>query len=366
MAEILANLKRLEVLECKTIEDILLPKKEEGIRLEKIVVFPKLEFLELRDLQALKRFCAADSSIEFPSLKELRMEDCPELKTFVMPIRVPSVENQLPPFNEKVIFPSLTRLTCINRLGEGITHDKPIALNFKFLERYQNIEKLELRGFFPDGILWQHQQPQQQQPMSACLKELRLYDFHMLRHLFGDPSNTIAFPTLHTLHLQNCSRLQSFAPSCMSFHNLETLHVSQCHGLTYLLASSTATSLVRLKEMLIRKCKRMTEIINNDEEKDELVFRSLEILELCDLPNLKSFYSGNNAISFPSLEKLYVNRCPEMRTFSHGIISTSSLKGINGARGLWDTNVNTTIRKLWEEDDSNSGLVQLFAYEMVR
>ncbi|PON59555.1 AAA+ ATPase [Trema orientale] len=439
MAESLVNLKRLKVVECKAVEDILLPKREEGIRLEKTIVFPKLEDLKLKELQALKRFCAADSCLEFPSLSELHMVECPQLKTFVMPVQV-SVDNekvnQLPLIHEKVILPNLKYLTCTDRWSEGIneifdmsqssiipafrnvkhliveckSHDKPIAIsNFKFLERYQNIKTLLLSGFFVDGILWQHHQQQQQQHggvaqendgayklMSARLKELYLYDVHMLRHLFGDPSNTIAFPTLQALFVERCSRLQSqsIAPSFMSFHNLETLEVSGCHGLTYLLASSTAASLVHLKEMRIGDCKRMTEIINKkgDEitesgEEDELVFRSLEVLVLYDLPNLKSFYSGNNALSFPSLEKLFVNRCPEMRTFSRGIISTSSLLNTivaeikdesqwqyssgyltlfaEAVRELWDTNVNTTIRKLWEKDDSNSGLEQLFAHETI-
>ncbi|PON75695.1 AAA+ ATPase [Parasponia andersonii] len=432
MAESLINLKRLDVSDCKAVEGILLPQRQEGIRLEKTVVFPKLEDLCLRGLQALKSFCAADSCLEFPSLSYLSMVECPKLETFVMPTQVSvdkEKENQSSLINEKVIFPNLNYLICTDRC-EGVkemfdmsqssiipafrnltylkvkckSHDKPIAIsNFKFLERYQNIERLVLSGFFGDGILWQQQQhggvAQENDGayklMSARLKLLQLDEVHMLRHLFGNPSNTIAFPpTLQALYVHRCSRLQSIAPSSMSFHNLESLVVSGCHGLTYLLASSTAASLVHLKQMKIGDCKRMTEIINKkgdeiteSEEEDEFVFRSLEVLVIYDLPNLKSFYSGNNVISFPSLEKLFVNRCPEMRTFSRGIVSTSSLLNTiiseikdesmwkspsfyleyhtEAVRELWDTNVNTTIRKLWEENDSNSGLDQLFAHETV-
>ena len=57
-----------------------------------------------------------------------------------------------------------------------------------------------------------------------------------------------------------------------------------------------------------------------------------------------------------------------MRSFTHGTISTFSLL-LNtiwvGDVQLWDSNVNTTIRKLWE-DSYNLELGHLFAHGTVR
>jgi hypothetical protein len=48
----------------------------------KMVLFSRLEYLSLKDLPALKRFCIG-SNIEFPSLKNLDIFGCPKLKTFI-------------------------------------------------------------------------------------------------------------------------------------------------------------------------------------------------------------------------------------------------------------------------------------------
>ena len=124
----------------------------------------------------------------------------------------------------------------------------------------------------------------------------------------------------------------------------------------------------------------MKDIIRDCEEgettEDEAFdFKRLEILLLRDLPTLKSFCSGNNAMMFPKLSNLILSQCPEMKSFSHGIMTASLLvtiiteiklfeslmwKNINFLKGglpikeCWNGDVNTTIRKLWEESSNSS------------
>ncbi|XP_062082764.1 uncharacterized protein LOC133789063 [Humulus lupulus] len=202
--------------------------------------------------------------------------------------------------------------------------------------------------------------------VNTSLKTLHIYNAHMMNHLFGDPeyaqpSNSFVFQNLESLYVRECSRLQSFAPSFMSFHKLKTLKVSGCHGLTYLFASSTAATLVHLRVMSIIDCKRMREIINRDYYKEcqivesehhEFVFQRLEELELHDLPSLESFYSGNKVVSFPKLEKISLKGCHKMRRFSHGNICTSTLVNTIKAGGvnIWEGDINTTLTKIWEKN----------------
>jgi hypothetical protein len=82
MVESLAQLKRLELRDCTPMEEIIIKNglgEEENVR---GIMFPKLQFLKLKGLPNLTRFCTSHL-IECCSLKELRIENCPALKTFI-------------------------------------------------------------------------------------------------------------------------------------------------------------------------------------------------------------------------------------------------------------------------------------------
>ncbi|GMY21242.1 disease resistance protein, partial [Fagus crenata] len=84
MARVMEQLKHLSVKDCKVMEEILLTEdlgEEEEII--PIVLFPRLNFLELKDLPVLKRFCVG-SNIKFPSLNYLQIKQCPKLKSFIL------------------------------------------------------------------------------------------------------------------------------------------------------------------------------------------------------------------------------------------------------------------------------------------
>ena len=125
----------------------------------------------------------------------------------------------------------------------------------------------------------------------------------------------------------------------------------------------------------------MREIIasKQGETEDEIVFSRLRILALHDLPSLESFYPGNAAIRFPLLEKLILSRCPEMQSFSRGIVTTQKLNQITAEaenvgifnyvraewhldsieyrcvtrKQLWEGDINLTIQKILEDNAAN-------------
>ncbi|KAJ6757134.1 PHOSPHATASE putative-RELATED [Salix koriyanagi] len=82
MVESLAQLKRLELHDCVSMEEIIIKNglgEEENVR---GMILPKLEFLKLKGLPNLTRFCTGHL-IQCCFLQELWIEDCPALKTFI-------------------------------------------------------------------------------------------------------------------------------------------------------------------------------------------------------------------------------------------------------------------------------------------
>ncbi|XP_022747893.1 disease resistance protein At4g27190-like [Durio zibethinus] len=82
MVESFVHLKSLHIRNCNEIEEVI--TVTEGLleeeRMRKMV-FPKLDYLKLSYLPNLKRFCCGNP-IEFLSLRELRIDECPDLNTF--------------------------------------------------------------------------------------------------------------------------------------------------------------------------------------------------------------------------------------------------------------------------------------------
>ncbi|KAJ6434497.1 hypothetical protein OIU84_018084 [Salix udensis] len=82
MVESLAQLKRLELCDCVSMEEIIIKNglgEEENVR---GVMLPKLQFLKLEGLPNLTRFCTGHL-IQCCFLQELWIENCPTLKTFI-------------------------------------------------------------------------------------------------------------------------------------------------------------------------------------------------------------------------------------------------------------------------------------------
>ncbi|KAH7536745.1 hypothetical protein FEM48_Zijuj03G0019200 [Ziziphus jujuba var. spinosa] len=219
------------------------------------------------------------------------------------------------------------------------------------------------------------------------LSGLKLHDMPNLMHLRDESSQPQTFvQSLTELDILRCGRIKKLVPSSMSFQNLITLKVRQCHGMPSLLTAQTAISMARLENLIIWDCKRMAEIIVDEEGGDdveggEIVFARLETLVLDFLPSLTSFYSGKYTLGFPDLENVTVRRCFEMQTFSkHGyMVGTPKLhklvtesetnKEIDDINVIMAVNtpldLNTIIPELWK---SHPGTVlqQLFCDKGLR
>ncbi|KAG5583577.1 hypothetical protein H5410_054204 [Solanum commersonii] len=77
VAKGLLNLQVLCITNCQSMEEVI--TKGEGI----ITLFPRLEKLYLNYLPKLEHFFLTEHALEFPFLKEVHINRCPEMKTFV-------------------------------------------------------------------------------------------------------------------------------------------------------------------------------------------------------------------------------------------------------------------------------------------
>ncbi|KAF3951171.1 hypothetical protein CMV_023150 [Castanea mollissima] len=81
IAKLLVMLEKIEVGHCEKIEEILARAGEE--EKEKDVLFDKVNSIVLHNLPNLKCFCSETNALEWPSLEEITVKECPSLSTFI-------------------------------------------------------------------------------------------------------------------------------------------------------------------------------------------------------------------------------------------------------------------------------------------
>ncbi|KAK8576294.1 hypothetical protein V6N13_090768 [Hibiscus sabdariffa] len=113
MVKSFVQLKTLKVENCENMENVIFEKELTKEEMMNKKTFRVLEFLSLKDLPRLTRFCNGNY-FEFPLLTSLSIETCPTLKTFISDAEENNSEIASPTlFNEKVAFPCLEEVTII-------------------------------------------------------------------------------------------------------------------------------------------------------------------------------------------------------------------------------------------------------------
>lgn len=377
------QLKHLEVCYCTALEEIV--GKEGGAEASATFVFPKVAFLKLWNLPELRTFYSGLHTSEWPLLKRLEVYGCDKVKIFtsgffgfrnsvVHQLTIPRqqslflVEKVISNLEELKLSGKDITMICQDHLPKHlfqnlksleVVSDKSDNFSIDFLQRFHNMEKLELKNssykeIFSNGEVEKHA------GMLTQIKSLKLSELSYLLHIWKQCYKLDSvLQNLEMLEIWWCDNLMNLVPSSASFENLTTLEVSYCKRLKNLVSSVTAKSLVRLVKLRIDGCKLMTEIISSegDVEEDEVVFSRLKWLSLECLGSLTSFCLGNCTFKFPSLEDLFVIDCPKMTIFSCGVLSTPRLREVRKNWGLdkgcWECNLNRTIQKLCNNEEES-------------
>ncbi|KAL2330384.1 hypothetical protein Fmac_017965 [Flemingia macrophylla] len=351
LARNLVKLKTLRIHKCEKLVEIVEIEDAMEHGTAEMFEFPCLFALTLWNLPLLRCFYPGNLYLECPILESLEVSICPKLKLFASefdhepPISMQeqslfSVEKIVPKLkmltvNKEIIillsdarFPKelLFNLNVLDLCFEDDDNKKD-TLPFDFLHKVPGVEHLKVRG----GI--------------------------GVKEIF--PSHGEILGKLNILTLDFLPKLESIGLeylSAVSFINLKQLMVSNCQKMEYLFTFSTAKSLVQLMSLDIQNCKSIKEIVKKEDEDalDMIIFGRLQELRLDSIQRLVSFYSGNATLQFPCLRQARITECPNMKTFSDGIINNAPMFcGIQTSEDVWDLqlhdDLNTTIQLLHQE-----------------
>ncbi|KAB1201632.1 hypothetical protein CJ030_MR0G002335 [Morella rubra] len=311
----MVQLKRIEVSECKDMEEIFLTEN---------VSFPSLNKLAITRIDYMRTIwhnqVTADS---FCKLQKMRV-DMLELSSKAMEEMATRSSQTL-----RNIQPSLRGASFKMAVVETLWVWKCEEIEI-FASKYSSFQEIFVQGQLEGSV----QQPLFVEIEEGAFLNLENLSFDltpMLTHLWKEDTQPCPiFHKLKMLQVFDRGKLRNRVPSSVSFQNLTNLNIWKCHGLIELVTSLTAKTLVQLKTMSIIYCERITEIeAGEGSETDEVItFSKLTDLKLYSLPKLTNFCSGSYSFMFPSLEKVIVSKCPEMKIFCAGVLSTPKLERV--------------------------------------
>ncbi|GKV48990.1 hypothetical protein SLEP1_g55764, partial [Rubroshorea leprosula] len=298
MARSLEKLGHLEIRECKMMTKVLSKENEEE---KENLIFPALKFLQLKQLQNLVSFYFGDSTIEFSSLNELAVRNCPEFKGFaVMSTSTDVAADNQPLFNEQVGFAGLEDL---------ILSDFPELIEIWHVRRRPQ-EILDFR----------------------LLKYLQLYNCAQLSYLLT-PSMVFCLVRLKFISIKNCAMMEQVImgdgeESKMILQLLWRIELESCSNLISFYVGSHSLEIPSLQIFSIKECQRMVTFAastsSGEHEKEtshqyffsckveipalgQLMLSSIKIQQIwhCELTSVPSFAQN--------LRELMVTDCDNLR-----------------------------------------------------
>ncbi|KAK9017079.1 hypothetical protein V6N11_079565 [Hibiscus sabdariffa] len=340
MVKSFVQLKTLDVSHCNEIKEVIqgiLVGEEEKID-SYTSLFPKLDSLKLTWLSNLRRFCCGiDIPIEFPSLKELKIWDCPLLKTLrcdstnIVGKSSDNISVDQPQhlFNEKVSCPGLEKLylDLVNGIGKIWSGDQIHVMSFVVKWKSTNIV-----GKNSDNISVDQPQHLFNEKTLHCditnidrkssdkislnqpqrffnEKELSIEDMDNLERLWPNQLSQHSFSKLIFLRLKGCPKLLDVFPLGMltRFQRLNQLSIWNCKSLEIIFEShpqeekgNNSTTLQSFSPQLIQS--------------DVIAFEFSCLMSLIfeALPNLRSINREMLTVNWPSLKKMEVKSCDKV------------------------------------------------------
>ncbi|XP_007031076.2 PREDICTED: probable disease resistance protein At4g27220 isoform X1 [Theobroma cacao] len=353
LARRLVHLKCFEVSRCKSLKEII-SKEEFEKKSEVKTLFPKLASLSLENLQHLIRFCPKHQNIEFPSLKSLKIENCPKLKGFIYKStsegrRCFSCKAL---FDEKVAFPSLEEIFISNlRSIEMIWQNQLSANSFLKLQRMQVIQCNNLLTIFSSNTLRAFQ----------GLQTLQVYRCDLVEEVFEIERSNMEETRAATTHLKELvlGHLPSLKyiwkndpQGIFTFENLQVIDVRWCLNLKNVFPASVAKVLPQLRCLSIHDC-GVEEIVSMEEGLETTVtfeFNQVSFLSLWKLLELKCFYAGVHTTKWPMLKEFNVYGCGKTKILGTKHFSIVDTPNVNRQQ-LESQLISLDGKQAWSLDD---------------
>ncbi|PHT71545.1 hypothetical protein T459_26649 [Capsicum annuum] len=263
VARVVLNLRILHITNCPLMEEVISEEEQQGEEMNNEPLFLRLEELYLEGLPKLGHFFLTKPALEFPFLELMKIDHCPEMKTFIQQgfvstpslrsmnnddeVKVDDVNRAM--FNSKVSFPSLEKLSvdgangttalCSHQLPTGYLNKLEI-LEVRRCRKWRNLMspsvargllnlrnlKIEKCPLMNEVITEEEHQGEEMsdEPLFPLLEELYLTDLPKLRHFFLT-KHTLEFSFLREVNIHKCPEMNTFVQQgSVSTPNLEILN----------------------------------------------------------------------------------------------------------------------------------------------
>ncbi|KAL4633290.1 hypothetical protein ACB092_04G112700 [Castanea dentata] len=366
IAKLLVKLQSIELAWCDAIKNIVhRDGKEEAAD---IIMFPKVSSLRLKYLPNLVSFCIEAYSFEWPSIKGITLSHCCNLKTIGSETQSPRKSKKIDEeLDSRPHEPRIGSLGFLGRCLECVPHSKnygPMAVSDQGTtnksQRSYSVKKgatltkpkdpranginnsSKIWSLFPSNLI-------------ECLKNLESVDLERCDSI-EESHVAPVLDQLRELYLKDLPKLMHIwkkgPKRIMGFGNLRLLEVKKCNNLTNLFSPSIGKLLVMLEEINVIGCEKIEELLAiAKEEEEEVLFYKVNSIWLEDLPNLQCFCKEKNAFEWPSLKKIMVIGCPNLRTFVPTNLKTPKLEGLYDDEEFetpqWKGDLNATLEHIF-------------------
>ncbi|KAM7469283.1 hypothetical protein LguiA_007466 [Lonicera macranthoides] len=290
IAKCLLRLRKLSVIYCKKMEEVVSECDEESEVQENsvdMILFPELDELDLKNLPSLMHLVPARANYAFRKLSYLAVLNNVGTETHDLQGNASS-SISTPIFNEEIATTSLEykeirgtnssiKLSRDN-FARGFSYGRKMSVEScnklqvlsppHLVKRFRHLEELKIEACMSLEVVFEFEE----------LIDVRKHKIAMLEQL--------AMITLS--HLPRMTHVWKNVPKYYDgFHNLTSVQVMKCDSLRYLFSPLIAKCLVRLRKLSIIYCKKMEEVVSECDEESEVQENSVDMILFPELVELE-------------------------------------------------------------------------------
>ncbi|KAL4580784.1 hypothetical protein LXL04_016986 [Taraxacum kok-saghyz] len=152
----------------------------------------------------------------------------------------------------------------------------------------------------------------------------------------GNTRGSLILNNLEQLHMINLPVLKNISEGPMQgLTSLKTLILSNCPMLTCVCTYGVILQLPEIRHLEVNGCSEIKEIFNGCANVVSPVLPNLKKLTLVDMPQLTSILVSNT-FEWPSLERLKILGCPELKRLPFQKDGAVKLKSIEAEKSWWE------------------------------
>ncbi|KAL5751619.1 hypothetical protein ACOSQ2_022126 [Xanthoceras sorbifolium] len=264
--------------------------------------FPLLETLSLSNLVRLEKICHAQLRIKcFCQLRTIKVEKCDKLKN-LFSFSIAKHLLQLQEI-EVVQCRNMEEIFIVDRVDNGV-------IDSMFVNQLQSLTLKSLPRLRRICSKATSQERRILLTTDASSRKIISEDQLDTLPLF---SENVVFSNLKKLYLYGINGKNQLPLLFCCDQSLTSLSVQNCSNLKYFFSSSTPGRFKQLQHLLIYNCKDLEELIRIDDNCSNYVeFPSLEKLHIKSCPELREFIFSDK-VSFPSLQEIRINYMENMK-----------------------------------------------------